>query len=82
MREQKARDRQKEHVHCLQKSWQGTRGQAGSVEATDEFTPFSSQLSVLLSLGLPTHAAHEHYAGLTPGCCNVLFSTLNLASIF
>lgn len=75
MREQKARDMQKDRVHCLQKSWQWTQGQVGSVEATDKLTPFLSQLSVLLSLGLPTHAKHD--MGLTPGCCDILFSTLH-----
>lgn len=75
VREQKATDMQKDRVHCLQKSWQGTQGQVGSVEATDKLTPFLSQLSVLLSLGLPTHA--KHGVGLTPGCCDVLFSTLH-----
>lgn len=81
-REQKAREVQKDHVHWLQKSWQWTQGQVGSVEATDKFTPFLPQLSVLPSPGLPTHPAHKHDVGLPPSSCNVLFSTLNFTPVF
>lgn len=81
-REQKARDMQKDHVHCLQKCWKWTQGQVGSMEATDTFTSFFPQLSVFLSPGLATHPAHKHDEGPTRSCCNVLFASLNFTPVF